>query len=79
MRMSHLLTSKQPYWTFGCSQNLESLFSDEINDSEFPTTETHDAWTALKGMVDDSFRFANDVGEEYKGTWKHAERISIMV
>ncbi len=43
---------------------MESLFSDEINDSKFPTTEIHDAWISLKGMVDDAFRFADDVGEE---------------
>ncbi len=49
---------------FGCSQNLESLFSDLINDSEFPTTVTHDAQSVLKGIVDDAFRMADDVGEE---------------
>ncbi len=38
-----------------CSQSLESLFSDAINDSEFPQTLTVDARSALKGTVDDCY------------------------
>ncbi len=41
--------------TFGCIQDLESIFSNAINDSALPTTLTHDTWSVLKGMEDDAF------------------------
>ncbi len=47
-----------------CSQNLESLFSEAINDSEFPQRFTVDARSALKGTVDDCYQMADDIGVE---------------
>ncbi len=48
----------------GCHRDLESLFSDAINDSELPVTVTHNARSALKGTLDDVLRMADDIGEE---------------
>ncbi len=46
----------------GCSQNLEQLFSDAIDYSEFPPEVKNDARSTLKGMVDDAYRMTDDFG-----------------
>ncbi len=37
------------------SQNLEEMFSNAIDDSDFPESVKKDALSALKGMTDDAF------------------------
>ncbi len=48
----------------GAARTSRTQFSDAINDADFPENITQDARSALKGMVDDAFRMANDIGEE---------------
>ncbi len=43
----------------GCHRELESLFSDAINDSKFPVKVACNARSALKGIVDDVFRMSD--------------------
>ncbi len=48
----------------GCSENWEQLFSDAIEDTELPLKVKNDARNTLKGMVDDVYRMADDIGIE---------------
>ncbi len=48
----------------GYNQNLESMFSTAIEDTDFPTTTKINAWSALKGMVDNAYWMADDIGVE---------------
>ncbi len=48
----------------GCSQNLEKLFSNAIEDSVLITESKMDARSVLKASVDDAYRMADDIGVE---------------
>ncbi len=48
----------------GCSENLEQLFSNAIEDTNFPLEVKYNARSTLKGMVDDVYRMADDIGIE---------------
>ncbi len=48
----------------GCSENLEKLFSNAIEDSVIITKSKNDARSTLKGSVDDANRMADDIGFE---------------
>ncbi len=48
----------------GCSKNLEKLFSNAIEDTNFPLEVKYDARSTLKGMFDDAYRMADNIGIE---------------
>lgn len=48
----------------GCSQELNEMFSDVLEDLEFPTALKLKARRALKGAVDNAYQMADDVGQE---------------
>ncbi len=69
----------------GCSQNLEKLFSNAIQDSVLITHSKTNARSALKASVDDAYRMADDIGvkgikklenvlNEFK-TWCNRKRV----
>ncbi len=47
-----------------CNENLEQLFSDAIKDTELPLEVKNEARSTLKGIVDDAYRMADDIGIE---------------
>ncbi len=47
-----------------CSQNLESMFCTVNEDTYFPTTVKMNERRTLKGLVDDAYWKADDIGVE---------------
>ncbi len=48
----------------GCSQQLDEIFSDALQDSEFPTSFQVNTKSALKETVDNAYQMADYVGQE---------------